>query len=85
MANLIFFVDLVVFAMVITCAASLLQDDSKRRRGLSSQRCCSYACKAERNIRGTQCGSIGGRRKSITCRIPDVASPRTQCQTNKER
>lgn len=32
MVNLIFFVDMVVFAMVIACAASLLRGDSKRRR-----------------------------------------------------
>lgn len=32
MVNLIFFVDMVVFAMVIACAASLLRGDPKRRR-----------------------------------------------------
>jgi hypothetical protein len=42
-------IDLVIFAMVIRCAAALLRET---KDGLSSQRCCSSVRRAEGEIRG---------------------------------
>ena len=48
-ADFMLLIDLVIFAMVIRCAAALLRET---KDGLSAQRCCSSVRRTEGEIRG---------------------------------
>jgi hypothetical protein len=56
MAELVFVVDVAVFAIVIAGVASLLGEGVKRRDSLFSQRYRSRVCERKRDIRGPDVG-----------------------------